>query len=453
MTIRRFFKASIAGRLVIFSAVFAGATISIAALVLWFIVTSIVREQIDQRLDVQIEGIRNALTADTSGKVAIKTSLDGPPFDRLGSGWYWQVTGKGLDLSSRSLVGTNLEMTPPRFEWTSLLLERSQPTEGTDNQGTRLHVRVVNALVDNQAVRILVTAPTSAIFVPALKALAWLIATMIALGLALMIGGFLQVRFGLKPLRALTSELSAISGGQAARLSAVDVVELAPIGDEINRLIEMNDVRLHDTRIHFANLAHSLKTPVASLQLALNDQNDTTGELRDLVKRVELRIRHHLARARSTTSAVGQTQTVSIGPRIEDILNMMRRLYADRRLSATLKIMSETVVACSAEDFDEIVGNIVDNAFKWARTSISISVTSDRDRAAITVADDGAGLSDSEIARAMAPGVRIDETVPGHGFGLSIAKELSELYGGSISIPSGQDSGLVVVIGLPLGKA
>ncbi len=449
---RRQFKASIAGRLIAFSAIFACTTIAVAAVALWFVVTAIVREEVDQRLDVQIEGVRNALTTDVSGKVVLKGSLDAPPFDRPASGWYWQVKGSGVDLSSRSLFGAGLQMKAPRFDWTSLLLGRSQPAEGTDNKGTRLHFRVVNTLVDGQSVRIVAAAPGSAIIAPALRGLAWLIATMVTLGGALVVGIFLQVRFGLKPLRSLTAEISAVSAGQKAKLSPVGVAELVPIGNEINRLIELNDDRLLQTRLHFANLAHSLKTPVASLHMALNGDNDPDEEIRGLVARIELRLRHHLARARSTTSQAGRPQSMPVRHRIEDILDMMRRLYAERELSMELSMASDISVACSPEDFDEILGNIVDNACKWAGASIVVSVTSDKDRAAIMVTDDGPGLADSDIVRALEPGVRLDETVPGYGFGLSIAKELSALYGGSIGLRPAPKSGLVVVIDLPRGN-
>jgi len=276
-----------------------------------------------------------------------------------------------------------------------------------------------------------------------------LIPTMVALGVALIGGIFLQVRYGLRPLLSLTSDVAAVSAGLRTKLRSVEVVELTPIASEINRLIDQNESRLAETRIHFANIAHSLQTPVASLNLALNDRNDANGELRALLARIELRLRHHLARARSTVAAAGQPRATIVGSRIDDMLNMMRRLYAERGISAEVRAEPEISVACSAEDFDEILGNIVDNAFKWAQASIAINVSGTGNRVTITVVDDGPGVADSEIGTAMEPGIRIDKTVPGNGFGLSISKELAELYGGAIKLKSATSGGLFVVIELP----
>ncbi len=452
MNMRVLLKQTIAGRLIMFSTLFAFSMIMIAAVVLWFIVTSLVREQVDQRLDVQLEGLRNALSLSADGKILLKGSFDGPPFDQPTSGWYWQIKGAGTELSSRSLSGTYLEMASPRFGWANVLLQRSQPAEGVNGSGVRLHFRTVNTLVGDRPVAILAAAPRSAITVPALRALAWLIPTMATLGAVLIGGIFLQVRYGLKPLRTLTSDLVGVRAGQQAKLQSVDVKELVPIVNEVNRLIDLNEARLTETRVHFANIAHSLKTPVASLQLALTDRNDPTSELRDLVDRIEMRLRHHLARARSTVSAAGKPQATSVGARIDDVLNMMRRLYAERGIAAEVRVASEIRVACSVEDLEEILGNVIDNAFKWARSSIAISVEGAGERARITVVDDGPGVAGGAIEAAMKPGVRIDEAVPGHGFGLSISKELAELYGGSVRLESA-GGGLIVVIELPLARA
>ncbi|WP_323687934.1 hypothetical protein [Rhizobium sp. AN69] len=184
-------------------------------------------------------------------------------------------------------------------------------------------------MVGQRLVEITATAPQFALVAPARSALLWLIPAMTLLGASLVGGIFLQVRYGLRPLRQLTADISSISAGTLDRLPEADVEELRPASGEINRLVEQNIERLAETRLHFANLAHGLKTPVTSLYLALNETNDPDREMRALVDRIDQRIRHHLARARKT--AAGGTATVTaVKPRIDDIVDIMSRIHADR---------------------------------------------------------------------------------------------------------------------------
>ncbi len=270
--------------------------------ILWFIVASVVREQIDQRLDTQIEGLRSALGLSEDGSVRLDAQLNGPPFDRPGSGWYWQVTSQNLSLSSRSLQTDRLERRRCP-DWRDLGTSRPRPSEAEDAHGKALYVRTLQAQVGDQSVQITVSAPQSALTDPALRSLMWLLPAMLLLGVSLLIGTYFQVRFGLKPLIRLTTDIGAVSSGNKASLPDAGVDELKPVSIEINRLVALNTRRLEDTRIHFANMAHGLKTPVASLTIGLNEKNDPDGGLRDLVHRIDRRIRHHLADARKAAVA------------------------------------------------------------------------------------------------------------------------------------------------------
>lgn len=207
-------------------------------------------------------------------------------------------------------------------------------------------------------------------------------------------------------------------------------------------------MRLALTRLHFANLAHALKTPVASLSVALDPANDPAGELRALVDRIDQRIRYHLSRARKIASG-GINAATSIKPRVDDLLLVMSRVYADRGIEAKADIPIDLKVACAVEDLDEILGNLIDNAFKWARGNVDISARKDGADIVLTIADDGQGIADTNVAEAFLPGKRLDETVPGDGFGLTIVKELVELYGGEIKLLPLENGGTVWSLILP----
>lgn len=440
--------ASISRRLAAFSIVFVTATVIAASAILYLIVAGVVREQIDQRLDTQLDGLRRALTIDAKGAVSLNGSLDGPPFDRRGSGWYWQVSGDGVHITSRSLAGADIDSPPRPFDWRISLIGAPRPDEKASLQGEKLHVRAAGAAVGIKVVELIATAPESALSAPARRALLWLIPAMTLLGASLVGGIFLQVRYGLRPLRQLTSNIASISDGTLSRLPDVDVEELSPASQEINRLVDQNQQRLAETRLHFANLAHGLKTPVSSLLLALNGDNDPDGEMRDLVERIDQRIRHHLARARKTTGG-GANVSASVEPCVAGLLSIMSRIHVERGISAKGEIYPELRVRCSPEDLEEILGNLLDNAFKWASSEIQISGEAQGGTVVVTIVDDGPGIPDAAITAVFSPGTRLDETVPGDGFGLTIARELAGLYGGMVSLKTGKDRGMVCSLSLP----
>lgn len=427
-------RSTISGRLIAFSAAFVVVAIVVASATLWVIVAGVVREQVDQRLDTQIQALRTALTPGPDSAVTLSAQLDGPPFDRPGSGWYWQVSGESVQLASRSLSGGTIETPGHAFEWRQLFGGIARPGGATELRGQVLHSRITEATVGNRIVTIAATAPESALTAPASRSLMWLLPVMVLLGGSLIAGTILQVRYGLRPLRLMTADIGSVVNGNRSNLPEPEVDELQPVASEINRLIDRNAQRLADTRLHFANMAHGLKTPVASLMLALNDRNDPDGSMRRLTERLDLRIRHHLADGRRASAGDVVRSTSAVKPRIGDLILVLQRIYADRQLTVACDVDPSLFVGCAADDFDEIFGNILDNAFKWATREIHISAEKKGPAATISIRDDGPGMPDLAIEEAFRPGLRLDETVAGYGFGLGISKELVELYGGSIAM-------------------
>lgn len=440
-------RLSIARRLAGFAVLFVSASVIVASLILYQIVAGVARDQIDQRLDTQIEGLRGALTTNADGAVILSAVLDGPPFDRRGSGWYWQVSGADMHLTSRSLANATIDSPPAPLDWRQMFDGGPQRGERGSFRNESLHIRTAMASVGGRSLTILVSAPEAALREPARRALFWLVPAMTALGAVLIAGILLQVRYGLRPLRQLTADIAAIGAGTLPRLPDSPVEELRPVSGEINRLVDQNAERLTETRLHFANLAHGLKTPVTSLALALEDTNDPDGTLRTLVGRIDQRIRHHLARARKT--AAGSGITTRLRPRVEDVVLVLSRIHAERGIAVDLAIDEPDAVACAPEDLEEILGNLIDNAFKWTRSRVAITARPEGNRLALTIADDGPGIAPDRMAEVFRPGTRMDESVPGDGFGLSIANELVQLYGGTITLSSAAGGGLVQTVTLP----
>jgi signal transduction histidine kinase len=164
------------------------------------------------------------------------------------------------------------------------------------------------------------------------------------------------------------------------------------------------------------------------------------------------RIRHHLGRARAGNLAKIADQPTLVQLHLDDIASVLTRIHADRRVTLHCHVEADLAVLCEGQDLDEMLGNLLDNAFKWARTRIDIDARRQEGTVVISVWDDGPGLSADRLEAALTPGVRLDQTVPGDGFGLSIAQELAELYGGSLDFQASDTNGLRVNLTLSGSK-
>jgi signal transduction histidine kinase len=143
-----------------------------------------------------------------------------------------------------------------------------------------------------------------------------------------------------------------------------------------------------------------------------------------------------------------RTRTVIL-PRIRDLGDVLTKVHADRPVALTIDIAGEIAVACEQQDFDEMTGNLLENAFKWARSRIVVHANDDHRTLKLVIEDDGPGLQPAEVSQVLRPGERLDESAPGFGFGLSITRELAELYGGELDLDASPLGGLRVSLRLP----
>jgi signal transduction histidine kinase len=439
---------SIAGRLLIFSGIFVTLALVVASVVLWLALKTVIREQIDQRLDTQIGALANAVTKDADGKLTLNATVDGPPFDRPASGWYWQVEGSGQRLASRSLVDGTIAAPPHKQDFLRSLQGIPIPAEG-EHEGQALYLRQTSRSIGGEILTITATAPQRALVDPALRALLWLVPCMLLLGIVLMAGTLWQVRFGLRPLKSMAANIDAINRGERTRLPDEGTAELSPLALKTNALLEANEERLVATRIQFANLAHGLKTPVASLLLALNDTNDPEGPLRGLVTRIDERIKHHLSAARRVMVSTGSSVSTNLARSVANLHLAISQIHAERGIVFSADVAQNLQVACDESDLEEMLGNLLDNAFKWASTRVVVEALREGNVIRISVSDDGPGIRPDRAQAVLLPGVREDERVQGNGFGLAIVTELAGLYGGSLALEPVAPTGLRASLSLP----
>ena len=356
-----------------------------------------------------------------------------------------------MDIRSSSLGSGTLERPPTRYDWGRIFGGPPPGADITAASGEGLHVRAITRIIGSRSVTIVASAPQAAIDGPLRGALVPLVVALAALWAALTVASIVQVRLGLRPLRRLQAEIGAIRAGRATHVARSQPSELAPLAAELNGLIDQNAENLANARRNVANLAHGIKTPLATLSLELqNGARDGDGSLEHLVDQVERRVRHHLGRARSAATTHAARSVTQLAPHIEDLAAALTKIYADRGIALSLSIEPGAAVAADAEDVDEMIGNLLDNAFKWSRSRIQLAVTSPSARIiVVAIQDDGPGLARDLIDEMILPGRRADESVPGHGFGLSISRELAELNGGALSLGPAGLGGLQARLELP----
>ena len=442
-------QASLNRRLLVGAAVFIALALVAAGIAIDFVLHRFIQGQIDQRLDTQIVFLSSMLTAEEDGVITIAGNADGPPFDRPAHGWYWEIVGSKNMLLSHSLEGVGIGV--PEFHRPPHR-EHPAPAEGVGPKNEALHFRIQPAIVGQTPVTILATAPRAAVRGPLREAMTTLAVSLAALGLALILAIVLQVRLGLRPLDQLRQAVADVRAGRSEKVPAEQPLEILPLVSELNGLLEQNAANLERARRHVANLAHGLKTPLATLAIALSERGrDAAGELDSLVVLMERRIRHHLARARAAVlDGPTRAQTV-VAPRLDDIANALGKIFADKRISLAQDMPHDIAVACEQQDFDEMAGNLLDNAFRCARGKVEVRAHhDDGPLVAIVIEDDGPGLRPDQISQVLRPGERLDESAPGFGFGLPITRELAELYGGELNLDASALGGLRVTLRLPV---
>jgi signal transduction histidine kinase len=448
--------ASLNRRLLLAAIAFIAIAMVVTAIVIGFVLHRFVQGQIDQRLDTQIVFLTSLLRADGK-RLTLSGDADGPPFERARRGWYWQVTGPANVLRSQSLEGADLDSLdvdkrlgrPPHEGKPGPHDDRPMPADGVGVDGEHLHYRIKQVTTPAGLATIVASSPRAAVLGPSREAMVTLGISLGVLGLALVAAILLQIRLGLRPLQRLRAALVDVRTGAATRVPDEQPQEIQPLVHELNGLLAQNEVNLDRARRHVANLAHGLKTPLATLALALSDRSRNAETLQPLLGLMERRIRHHLGRARSAALAGPVRTRTALAPRARDLGDVLMKIYGDKAIVLSIDVADELTVACEAQDLDEMLGNLMENAFKWARGKVWVRATAEDRMVEVTIDDDGAGLLPAQQAQVLLPGERLDESAPGFGFGLSITRELAELYGGDLDLGRADIGGLRVTLRLP----
>jgi signal transduction histidine kinase len=388
-------------------------------------------------------------------------SLGEPLFELPLSGWYWQISRTDSEKeevrASRSLWDKKLPKLEDHGAELSAAGIRQGYVDGPEGQTLRMVERPVDLGADGKFL-VDVAGDASEIFDETRNFDYYLGGTFVALSIVLVLTTIFQVRFGLAPLKRISDAIADIRSGRAERLEGEFPVEIAPLARETNALIDANREIVERARTHVGNLAHAIKTPLSVIV------NEATAHSSDLFAAKVLeqadvmrdQVAHHLERARIAARVTIVGTITEVGPVVEALRRTMEKLHRDRGVAIEVSAGSQAKFRGERQDLEEMVGNLVDNACKWATARVSIEALVEQPAEAgasptlrILVDDDGRGLSEQERAQVSRRGQRLDESKPGSGLGLSIVVDLAALYGGSLTLGRAPIGGLRAELLLP----
>ncbi|WP_295846200.1 sensor histidine kinase [Tardiphaga sp.] len=393
-------------------------------------------------------------------------SLGEPLFELPLSGWYWEIAPVDNDKAeiraSRSLWDKRLPKLEDRGVELTLSGIRQGYVDGPEEQRLRMVERPVDLGADGKF-RVSVAGDASEIFEETRTFDYYLGGTFAALSIVLVLTTIFQVRFGLAPLKRISDSIADIRSGRAERLEGEFPVEIAPLARETNALIDANRAIVERARTHVGNLAHAIKTPLSVLvnEAVILQQNGRAGDpfAAKVLEQTEVmrdQVAHHLERARIAARLTVVGTVTEVAPALEALCRTMEKIHRDRDVAIDLEADASARFRGEKQDFEEMAGNLVDNACKWADGRVFIEVLVERQGAAdpapmlrIIVDDDGRGLSVTERGQVSRRGQRLDETKPGSGLGLSIVTDLAALYGGSLTLGAAPIGGLRAELVLP----
>ena len=422
-----------------------------------------VERSFDRRLDVYLRTLASDLASPETPENKFPQSLGEPMFELPLSGWYWQVTRTDKNPAevrkSRSLWDGKL---PPLEDVAETTTQdptgsRQGYIQGPEDQKLRMLERPID-LGDDGYFTVAVAGDALEIDDEIRAFDRALFFTFAALTIGLLLTTLLQVRYGLAPLKRISESLAAIRSGKAERLEGEFPAEIAPLARETNELIESNREIVERARTHVGNLAHALKTP---LSVIVNEANargtdPLAAKVREQASFMRDQISRHLDRARLATRATVIGTATDVAPVVTALARTMEKIHRERDVAIAVDAPASARFRGERQDLEEMVGNLVDNACKWAQSRVAIEVApeprqpdQDLPKVRIVVDDDGPGLSVSEREQVAARGKRLDETKPGSGLGLSIVVDLARLYGGGLTLSAAPIGGLRAELVLP----
>lgn len=428
--------------------------------VIWIILTLLAtmlliawlyRDHIEQHYDAHVfthvEELVAAVSVDPEGQVKLLRQPTDPRFYRPKSGWYWQVTvGGELLAHSESLEDRVLDVTHLNFD------ENHDVQILVEPNGQNLRARVVHMSYMDipEPVTVLATSPEIQVEDDVADFNTHLTLSFILLAVGLSLAVVLQVGVALNSLKAISASISEVKAGHIDRLPKDFPLDVQPLADELNSLLDNNETMLKRARNQLADLAHLVNTPLTVIRNEARNIPSKPGQLiLDQAHAMSGNIDHYLTRARISGRDSGFGNSASLKAVVEDVRFAVERMYRDRDIKIKLCNKGNCRFRGEVQDLEEMVGNLLDNACKHAEKNVHVSCRREHDRMTISIDDDGPGIPEEELKGVLKRGKKLDETTPGYGQGLGIVSDIAAVYGGKLTLGRSELGGLLAELELP----
>ncbi len=453
---------SLAVRLVAGAALWSAVALMVGGVLLASVFRDTVLRSFDNQLIVLWESVVASIDVSEAEALRIRPDYNERRFQTAYSGWYWQLTElsppgqEAGELASRSLWGERL-VVPENTQATAYT---HLYADGPDQSAVRLVARTIQLPNQTNPHTLVIAADRSAVDREIAQFNRTLTSAFLILGAGLLIAVLVQVRVGLSPLRDVQQALIRIRTGKASRLEGDFPREIAPLVSEMNDLVTHNTEIIERARTQVGNLAHALKTPLSVLSSESQSQDGALSQT--VMKQTDLmrdQVNHYLARARTAASAQVIGARTDVDEVLDDLVRTLKKIYHSKPINIEIISSEAPLFKGEKHDLEEVLGNILDNAFKWAQSRVRVVISAEeaprgdepkgRMWFIIEVEDDGPGLSQEEQVQVMNRGTRLDETTPGSGLGLSIVNDIASLYRGDVHLTASPLGGLKVRVRLP----
>ncbi|ESZ58379.1 ATP-binding protein [Mesorhizobium sp. L103C131B0] len=448
----RLWPRSLAFRVIGFSTIWAILTL----IVIFTLITTLYRQAsergFDSLLSAHLFNLIGSVGVSESGQLTGAPDLGDLRFSEPNSGWYWSVepASEGVhgNLHSSSMTTTIPSPTVAEVPFNSSF-QRSYSTDGIGDEELQVFESEFVLDAKNRAARFRVMGNKTELEHEIATFQGRLLTYLSLFGVGMIAINAIAILLGLQPLRRVRNALAQVREGTAQRLDGQFPAEIEPLANETNALIENNKRIVERSRTQVGNLAHSLKTPLAVLINEGRALGGAKGQLiADQAASMQKQVDHYLQRARVAAQRDSVVYRTPVTPLVQRMVRVLQKLKPDVSLSLTLPA-ADILFAGEREDLEELVGNLLDNAMKWARSTVAVSVTpAAAGLFELSIEDDGPGIPEDKARDVLKRGRRLDETKPGTGLGLAIVADLVNEYGGALALERSTMGGLKAVVRL-----
>ncbi|TDE34494.1 sensor histidine kinase [Antarcticimicrobium sediminis] len=435
-------------RLALVGALAVVGALAIASTALTALFAAHVQRRAEAELSVQLDQVVAGLGRGAGGALELQNPPADPRFDHPLSGLYWQIELDGAILRARSLWDHVLPLPPDDLRDGQVHIH-SLPDQAGGSLLTLERSVTLTPSLGSQRVRAAVALTTADLKQARADFVRDLIPYNVILAIALILAGWVQLFFGLRPLAEVGKRVLEVRSGHQKRLGDGFPREVLPLANAVDALIDARDAELERARRRAGDLAHGFKTPLQALlgeadRLRKNDQTEAARAIEEIADAMRRHVDRELTRSRLAGGAT--TASSNVERIVQRIISVVSRTPLGAALTWDLKVPDALNVALDPNDLTEALGAVIENASHYAKERIEIRAIERGSSVEIEVQDDGPGIDENRIGELRKRGARVDES--GHGLGFAISAEIAEAVGGRLTVVN-TSPGLCVALHLP----